>query len=109
MNNLDYSGVSGKVINFSTSKKCFLELRNTESNEIRKMILAPTGKFSFDRIKPGKYSLFAYYDENSDGRWNEGFPYPFKPSEPFYLMKEAINVPARWSVIDVVVDLKEIK
>ena len=110
INDLDNTGIHGKLTNYSSEKNPVLILKNQESTNIA--YISKPGKdssFHFDKIKAGKYKLMCYYDINKNGSYDFGFPYPFRPSEPFEILEEVITAPARWSVTDVVFDLKLMK
>jgi len=48
-------------------------------------VLTDTSGFSIDNILEGKYLLFAFIDENSDGEFYRGNVFPFKPPEKYII------------------------
>jgi len=64
-------------------------------------------KFSFERVEPGTYRLWAYYDRDSSSTYTEGYHYPFKLSEEFSVYKDSINLRPRWAVTDLIFLFKE--
>ncbi len=105
---LEFTGVSGKVVNVDTLKNPILILQNVSNNSlIYQQKIKQNGIFEFSRIEPGKYSLICIYDDNNDGKYNNGIPFPLELSERIIYFKEQLNLPPRWSVKDVIFDLNE--
>lgn len=110
---LEFTGVSGRVINLDTTqpkaeKSAILILSNVDRNsKSYQQKIKQNGKYEFERVEPGKYFLICFYDDNNDGKFNFGFPFPLKFSEKIIYFKEVLNLPPRWSVTDVVFDLNE--
>ncbi len=53
-------------------------------------------------IPEGEYTVEAFCDLNSDGKYSYGFPFPFEFSEPFVIFENTLNIKARWSIEDIV-------
>ncbi len=60
--------------------------------------------FSFNNIVEADYSLFAYIDLNRNDKFDQGNPYPFVYSEPFFQYPRDISIRGGWAVEDVIID-----
>ncbi len=110
INELDNTGIHGRILNSDAKKNPLLVLMNTETPSIAYTAkIEKDSLFNFDKIKPGKYKLMCYYDLDGNGAYNYGNPNPFIPSEPFMILSEIITAPARWAVTDVVLDVAGMK
>ncbi|NLT50325.1 MAG: Ig-like domain-containing protein [Ignavibacteria bacterium] len=98
-NELDYTGVSGKIAASERNIRVILE--SSDKKNKYENYADSSGIFNFDKIKPAKYILWAYEDKDSSKSFTYGKPYPFKPSEKFIFYPDTINVRARWPVVDV--------
>jgi hypothetical protein len=56
------------------------------------------GAFSVERLPEGRYSLQSYRDQDRDGVFSPGHPYPFTPSERFAVFPDTVRVRARWAI-----------
>lgn len=54
------------------------------------------GIYTFERILPGRYILDAFRDEDGDGRYSYGSPYPFRAAERFVVYADTVNIRSRW-------------
>lgn len=104
---LDFTGAAGSVYNINLNNNPVLVLENTSTPDRYQKVLNGSSKFNFDRINPGKYLLWCYYDRDSSGTYTYGWPYPFKPSEEFSFYPDTLNLRARWIITDVKFLFKE--
>ncbi|HPI38850.1 MAG TPA: Ig-like domain-containing protein [Ignavibacteriaceae bacterium] len=96
---LEFTGLSGVVKNLDFNKNPLLVLKSKDkSSRIYKQKPDGKGNFDFSRIEPGKYFLYCFLDENSNGEYDYGFPFPYQHSENVSYYRSEINLPARWSV-----------
>jgi len=94
---IDFTGVTGKLIGFDANQNPKLILRSVEKDGFEYTIpAAQNGLFNFERIVPGKYSLFSYYDVDSSNTYTFGNVIPFKKSEEFSFYPDTLNLRARW-------------
>ncbi len=109
INGLDFTGVTGAVSNAQLTKNLILVLEGTGSE--KKTYKQPVTKnnFSFERVDPGKYLLWCFYDTDSSGNYSYGSVNPFLPSEEFFFYKDTLNLKPRWTVTDVKFVLQERK
>lgn len=102
INGLDFTGVSGKVINADPSQNPYLVLESiTEPKIIYRKHLKKSSQFEFDRIQPGKYTLWCFYDNDSSKSYNYGRAFPFHPAEKFWVYSDTLNLRPRWTITDV--------
>ena len=109
INGLDFTGVTGTVSNAQLTKNPILVLEGTGSE--KKTYKQPITKdnFSFERVEPGKYLLWCFYDTDSSGNYSYGSVNTFMPSEEFFFYGDTLNLKPRWTVTDVNFVLKEKK
>ena len=98
---IEFTGVTGKLFGFDESKNPKLVLKNLEKEKLEYATpVAQNGLFNFDRIIPGKYTLFSYYDSDSSNTYSFGNVTPFKKSEEFSFYPDTLNLRARWTETD---------
>ncbi|MGA9363986.1 MAG: Ig-like domain-containing protein [Bacteroidota bacterium] len=68
--------------------------------------LLHAGKFQIPRIGEGSYTLSAFRDDDNNGKYSYGKPFPFQPSELFAFYPDTVKVRARWPVEGIVIRLK---
>lgn len=99
---IEFTGVTGKLIGFDDNKNQKLVLKSIEKEKLEYTTpVAKSGLFNFDRIIPGKYSLFSYYDFDSSNTYSFGNVFPFKKSEEFSPYPDTLNLRARWTETDI--------
>ncbi len=103
---LEFTGLSGNVINLSFAKNPYLVLENTAEPQLKYEQKLESDNFEFSRIEPGKYLLWCYLDENGDGKFNYGWPEPIEYSESFSFYPDTLNLRPRWEVSDLIFKFK---
>lgn len=58
--------------------------------------ISEPGPYTLDEILPGAYVVECFRDEDGNGRFSFGVPFPFKPSERFIVYSDTIEVRSRW-------------
>ncbi len=101
VDDLIFSGVSGKVKSSKNSKK-IIKLENT--NNKYEQELKEKNEFNFTNVMPGKYILWIYEDKDSNNVYSPGKVIPYIKSEKFYVYPDTLNLRARWPVGDVEID-----
>ncbi|MEJ5262174.1 MAG: Ig-like domain-containing protein [Ignavibacterium sp.] len=103
---LEFTGVSGKVSSADSNLVLVLE---SNSKPEKKFFTKPDANlnFSFERIEAGDYTLWAFVDENNDGKYDYGWFNPFRFSERFYLYPEVLNLRPRWSLTDLLFKIEK--
>ncbi len=74
--------------------------------EVYDVRLLHAGKFQIPRIGEGSYTLSAFRDDDNNGKYSYGKPFPFQPSELFAFYPDTVKVRARWPVEGIVIRLK---
>ena len=101
------SSISGVVLDEQkvTKGKIRLTLRPVGMADTvgRTVILASPGSFRVDELFDGRYSLFAFGDDDGNGIYSPGRPYPFKPSEAFVSYGDSLKLRSRWPIEGVTV------
>jgi hypothetical protein len=97
---LDFTGLSGYVINLDYNKNPVLVLLSGDNPDLKYEQKLISEKFEFTRVEPGKYLLWCFLDENNDGKYDYGWPDPIKYSERFSFYPDTLNLRPRWEVTD---------
>ena len=95
---LDYSGVSGKIIDNDSTDVVINITQVVNKKKSYKQKLASTKKFEFPKVIPGKYLLWIYKDKNKNDKYDFGKVKPFTYSEEFKFYPDTLNLRARWPV-----------
>lgn len=95
---LDYSGVSGKIIDNDSTDVVINLTQVVNKKNSYKQKLAATKKFEFPKVIPGKYLLWIYKDKNKNDKYDFGKVKPFIYSEEFKFYPDTLNLRARWPV-----------
>lgn len=104
---LEFTGLSGKVENVILEDNPILILKRIdEPKEENYYPLNGFNKFNYERITAGKFTLMTFYDTDNNGKYTFGYPYPFQPSEKFVYYHEEIQLRARWSLTDLLFNMK---
>jgi hypothetical protein len=102
---LDFTGLSGRVDNAEFTRNPTLVLQGIDEKKVTYQKNINTSEFLFDRIEPGTYRLWSYYDEDSSSTYTKGWPYPFSPSEEFIYYRDSLLLRPRWAITDIKFDL----
>jgi hypothetical protein len=106
-----FGSLEGEVVNETGSgvQSAIVVTARTARGGDRKMynarLLRP-GEFKIPRIEEGSYTLSAFRDDDNDGKYSYGRPFPFLPSELFAFYPDTVKVRARWPVEGIVIRLK---
>lgn len=103
---LDFTGLSGNIINLDFSKNPVLILQNDATPPRRYEQKLKSDKYEFTRIEPGKYLLWCYLDADSNAKYNYGWPEPIEFSESFSFHPDTLNLRPRWEVTDLIFRFK---
>jgi len=103
---LDFTGLSGNVINLDYSKNPILMLESVETPQLKYEHKPNLDKFEFNRVEPGKYLLWCFLDADSSGKYNYGWPEPIDFSERFAFHPDTVNLRPRWEVTDLIFRFK---
>jgi hypothetical protein len=103
---LDFTGLSGNVINLDYTKNPVLILQSVETLQLKYENKPNHDKFEFTRVEPGKYLLWCFLDTDSSGKYTYGWPEPIKYSERFSFHPDTLNLRPRWEVTDLIFRFK---
>ena len=103
---LDFTGLSGNVINLDYTKNPVLILESVETPQLKFEHKPNLDKFEFTRVEPGKYLLWCFLDADSSGKYNYGWPEPIEFSERFAFHPDTLNLRPRWEITDLVFRFK---
>ncbi len=70
-----------------------LRSRGTDGYSV---IAAPDGSYRIDLLPEGKYTLWAYADQDADGKYSFGTLKPMKYAERMTICPDTVNVRSRW-------------
>ncbi|OQX86266.1 hypothetical protein B6D60_06585 [candidate division KSB1 bacterium 4484_87] len=70
-------------------------LANNGSQRYHLTISQP-GPYEFKNILPGIYTISAFRDEDGNGKFSLGTPFPFSPAERFVFYSDSVKVRSRW-------------
>ncbi len=104
-NEFEFSGLCGKIN--SDKENLILVLESENNSELKNYFnLNSKKEFEFSRIIPGKHKLWAFEDTNKNSQYDFGKLNPFEFSENFYVFPEIIEIKPRWSLTDLIFDIK---
>lgn len=90
--------VSGKLLDKFGCSQIILQLISSDKAITYTANLNEDKSFSFPYVKPGKYFLRVFCDENKNGTYDFGQAFPYRHSEFFKNFSNEINVQERWDV-----------
>lgn len=103
---LEFTGLSGKVV-AENLDHFILVLESVETKEKNyKTNVSEKGEFTFERIDPGKYLMWGFYDSNQNNKYDHGYPSPLVYAERFFVYKDVLELRPRWSITDIVFEIK---
>ena len=103
---LDFTGVTGRILNVHFHKNPVLVLENIEDKKLKYQTKVSEEDFDFERIEAGKYLLWCYFDEDSNYQYSYGWPEPIKFSERFSVYSDTLKLKPRWVITDVLFEFK---
>jgi hypothetical protein len=103
---LEFTGLSGNVINLDYTKNPVLILENDATPPLKYEQKISSDKFEFTRVEPGKYLLWCFLDGDSSGKYDYGWPEPVEFSERFSFYPDTLNLRPRWEVTDLIFKFK---
>jgi len=103
---LEFTGLSGNIINLDYTKNPVLILEKGATPPLRYEQKISSDKFEFTRVEPGKYLLWCFLDADSSGKYNYGWPEPIDFSERFSFHSDTLHLRPRWEVTDLIFRFK---
>jgi hypothetical protein len=91
------SSIAGRIHDADSLAKGRFHLRAVEKKGGEYNIWAKNDSlYSFKNIMPGLYTLEIFRDEDDNGRFSYGQPFPYRPAERFYVYGDSIRVRSKW-------------
>lgn len=102
------SSISGKVTSDNLDldyKKIIVEIYSLGRIKQKQnyTLTDKEGRFSFNNLPEGKYTIEAFIDKNSNLKYDCGKINPFEFSEYFTVYPDTINLRARWPIENVII------
>ena len=95
-----FSAIAGTVSDQDTSATgaIFMQAVLAQENVERRyeLWLESEGKFEFEDMLPGRYTLNLYRDQDGNRRYSYGEAFPFEPAERYYVFPDTIEIRSRW-------------
>lgn len=60
------------------------------------LMISEPGSYRLLDVLPGQYLLECFQDQNRDGKYSFGKPFPYQPSERFVVYQDTVRVRSRW-------------
>src|SRR5690606_10186748 len=104
----DRGHISGRVEmnNFDCDGDKYLIIKNLKSNEEYITKLNEQSEWSFNNLEVGEYSAELFCDRDSNCAYSYGEVYPYAFSEPFVMFSEEIKVKARWTLENIILQIR---
>ncbi|HRI83840.1 MAG TPA: Ig-like domain-containing protein [Ignavibacteria bacterium] len=100
-----FGKISGRFLNAGSGVPVILKLYNLTDRGISyTSVISDTSAFSIGNIIEGKYMLFAFRDDNSDGSFDKGIVYPFKAPERFLIYDKDFEIKGNSSIENIILD-----
>lgn len=98
--------VSGKLLDSVMCSKKVVLLKSKQSNNTYQALVENSNDWSINEVKPDKYIIEIYCDENGNEQYDYGKSFPYKHSEKFLITKQEIEVKPRWEVKNILLLFK---
>ncbi len=105
---LDFSGVSGSVVNNidENNSLVILESADREKKKYQQTVRS-NRNFEINKVLPGKYILWSFIDKDDDKVYTHGKINPFSYSERFKFYSDTLNLRARWPIGDIQIEFNK--
>ena len=103
------SSISGDIKDNlqNASGRIFISLNKITDRKITRVVqLDSTTSFRFDNLLEGRYTISAYRDEDGNGCYTTGKPFPFRSAERFVVYPDTLKVRARWPLEGILIEFK---
>jgi hypothetical protein len=106
-----FGSLEGEVVDETSSNaraEFIVTAKEAREREAKAYQATVPGGMEFDisRVPEGSYILSAYRDDDSNGMYSFGKPFPFQPSELFAFYPDTVKVRARWPIHGIVIRLR---
>ncbi len=104
----NYGSIDGTLTDSSGNpRQAVIELAAIQGSEIYRTEVDSSGSWSIPELPPREYKVRAYIDENGNGEYDFGHPFPFRYGEKFFFIEESLEIRQRWGVEDFKIVLPE--
>lgn len=95
----DYSSLKLNILLDRGDKSYIIQLTNdNESDVINEFIINHSEEKLFECLMPGSYKIKIIYDENKNGRWDNGNYFMKRQPEKVYYYNEVVSLKAFWDI-----------
>jgi len=101
-----FPSVSGKLLDSVGCNDIVITLNPNQTAKAYQTSIKKSGDWAIAEVRPGKYLIEIFCDENKNGKYDYGRAYPFKFAEKFLYTKQEIEVKPRWDVQNVLLFFK---
>lgn len=100
-----YGGVRGMIVDSGDYQGQYLVILTAQDESGIYYFISRNGKFAFDKLPAKVYKIEVIKDLNSNEKFDAGIPYPWEPSELFYLIHQEIDIKPRWTIEDLIINI----
>lgn len=102
-----FGAIKGKIENPDACGPGFvIAIRSESTGDEYTSKIKPDGSFEFAEVEPGEYEIEIFCDGNSNGKYDFGKAFPHEFSERFFFPPKKIEVKARWTVEDLMLEFE---
>lgn len=99
--------IEGRILDMPSGGPAVITAHSVDMTPPRKnSVTVKSGNtFGMKDLLEGKYRIDGYRDEDSNGQYSPGRPWPFTPSERFGVYPDTVKVRARWGIDGVILKI----
>ncbi len=101
LDEIDLVSVEGKIDLQKTANDVYILLDNLKTTLRLKKLADKNGNFKFKSVPPGNYYVWAFKDENKNGKYDFGSLEKHTYSEKFTFRSDTLKVRPRWPIKNV--------
>lgn len=101
----NYGAVKGMIVDSSDYMGQYLVLLKTHDDSKIYHYVTQDGKFTFDKLPAQTYTIEIIKDSNLNLKFDTGNPYPWEPSERFFVIPQQIDIKPRWTIEDLIIKI----
>ncbi len=92
-----FGSISGLVTSDLETEKIMIGCRHLEQENLQYTSeLNLDNSYKLDKLQPGNYQMFIFYDQNSNGKYDWGSLVPYQSAEPYKDFGQPVEVRSRW-------------
>lgn len=93
-----FSSLVVSISNVPDSGAVIVQMLDSGDKPVRETTVGEDGTAEFYYVKPGKYYLRAFVDQNGNGVWDTGDYDEHRQAEPVFYHHEEVECKAKWDV-----------